>query len=104
MTKLPPTYEEENAHNKEQFLEVLKACDPELYMIKISLDESQVNPRIIPKIIRTIGNLTIGTGYGKIQIFMQARVITQIKPEENVDVNESAVILEERKIIEKILP
>ena len=78
--------------NKEHFLEVLRLCDPELYTIKMALEESDVNPIIIPKIIRTIGNLTIGTGYGKIQIFMQAKVITQIKPEENVDVNEPASI------------
>ena len=92
MTKLPPTYEEESALNKEQFLKVLEACDPELYRIKITLDDSGVNPSIIPQIIRTIGNLSIGTGYGKIQIFMQARVITNIFPEENVKVDAPATI------------
>lgn len=76
--------------NKEKLLEVVRALSPELYMIAIALEETDVNPLIIPKIIRTIGNLSLGTGYGKVQIFMQARLITQIKPEESVEVNLSA--------------
>ena len=76
--------------NQENLLEVVRTLSPELYMIAIALEETNVNPLIVPKIIRTIGNLTLGTGYGKIQIFMQARVITQIKPEESVEVNQSA--------------
>lgn len=78
--------------NKEKLLEVVRTLSPELYMIAIALEETDVNPIIIPKIIRTIGNLTLGTGYGKVQIFMQAKVITQIKPEESVEVNQPASV------------
>lgn len=78
--------------NEAKMWEVVQKLDPHLYMIKVALDETKVNPLVIPKIIRTIGNLLIGTGYGKIQIYMQAKVITNIKPEENVDVNERASI------------
>ena len=78
--------------NKEKLLEVVRTLSPELYMIAIALEETDVNPLIIPKIIRTIGNLTLGTGYGKVQIFMQAKVITQIKPEESVEVNQPASV------------
>ena len=88
MTNLPTTEQ----INKNNLLEVVRKLDPELYLIRIALDESGVNPMVIPKIIRTIGNLSIGTGFGKIQIFMQARIITNIKPEENVVVNESATL------------
>lgn len=84
-----PTIEKINLEN---YLEVVRKLDPELYLIKLALVESSVNPGIIPQIIRTIGNLSIGTGYGKIQIYMQARVITNIRPEENVTVNEKATI------------
>lgn len=78
--------------NKNSYLEVVRKLDPELYLIRIALDETSVNPMIVPAIIRTIGNLSMGTGFGKIQIFMQARVITNIKPEENVTINEKAVL------------
>ena len=82
-----PTIDQVNAEN---LLTVVRTLDPELYMIKIALEETNVNPLIIPKIIRTLGNLVLGTGYGKVQIFMQASIVTQIKPEESVEVNEPA--------------
>ena len=78
--------------NEEQYLEMIKSVDPDLYMIKIALLESNVNPEIIPSIIRVIGNLSIGTGYGKIQIFMEARVITSLKPEETVTIKKNATV------------
>ena len=83
-----PTIDQINIKN---YLDVVRKLDPELYLIKLALIESRVNAGIIPQIIRTIGNLAIGTGYGKIQIYMQARVITNVKPEENVTINEKAV-------------
>lgn len=76
--------------NQKQYLDLLSRVDPEVYLIKVALIESGVNAYILPSIIRTIGNLALGTGHGKIQIFMQARVITNIKPEESVVVNEPA--------------
>ena len=78
--------------NKEKFDEALRKLYPELYLIKMSLDETGINPMIIPKIIRSLGNLHLGSGYGKIQIFMQQMIITQIKGEESVNVNQPAVI------------
>ena len=84
-----PTVEQINIQN---YLDVVRKLDPELYLIKLALIESRVNAGIIPQIIRTIGNLAIGTGYGKIQIYMQAKVITNVRPEENVTVNEKATI------------
>jgi len=89
MNKSLPTIEQVNLNN---YLDVVRKLDPELYLIRLALDESGVNPMIIPQIIRTIGNLSLGSGHGKIQIYMQARVITNIKPEENVMVNEKASI------------
>ena len=89
MNKSLPTIEQVNLNN---YLDVVRKLDPELYLIRLALDESGVNPMIIPQIIRTIGNLSLGSGHGKIQIYMQARMITNIKPEENVMVNEKASI------------
>lgn len=83
-----PTIDRVNLQN---YLEVVRKLDPELFLIKIALIESGVNPMIVPQIIRAIGNLAIGTGFGRIQIFMQAKVITNIKPEENVVINERSI-------------
>lgn len=78
--------------NTEQFMEQLRKFDPELYVIKVALLESGLNPLILPKLIRAIGNLAIGTGYGKVQIIMQQTVVTQILGEESSQVNEKATI------------
>ena len=72
---------EEN--NQEQFLNMLAQIDPELYLIKIALLQTQVNPVIIPRIIRVLGNMNIGTGYGEITILMKERIITQVKANES---------------------
>ena len=76
--------------NRDSLLKVIKGLDPELYMIKIALEETGVNPIFVPKIIRAIGNLTFGTGHGRVQIYMQAKVIKNITGEENILVNQDA--------------
>lgn len=86
-----PTVEEANL---DQFWDVIRRLDPELYLIKISLRETGVNPMIIPKIVRQIGNLSFGTGYGKVQVFMQNKRVTQVKGEESDEINLEATIEE----------
>lgn len=81
--------------NLQQFWNVIRSLDPELYLIKVALHETKVNPIIIPKIVRALANLAYGTGHGKIQIFMQDGVITQIKPEESSIVNVETIKIEE---------
>ncbi|HEX9504120.1 MAG TPA: hypothetical protein VF974_07465 [Patescibacteria group bacterium] len=76
--------------NQLRFLSMLEQSDPALYMIKIALDETHVNPLVVIPVIRAISSLTYD-GYGKVQIFMQARMITQIKPEASTEVNEPAI-------------
>lgn len=83
-----PTIDQVNAEN---LLKVVKTLDPELYMIKIALEETGIDPMIIPHVIRVLGNLTLGAGYGKVQIYMQARVITDIESTEKIKVDREAI-------------
>lgn len=69
--------------NEEKYLQILKTLDPELYIIKMALQETGVNPMILPRVIRMLGNLDIGSGYGEVTILMKARMITQIKGNES---------------------
>ena len=84
-----PTVEQANL---ESFYDVVRRLAPELYLIKLALKESGVNPMVLPKIIRQISNLASGTGYGKVQIFIQSKTITQVTGEESDRVNERAII------------
>lgn len=78
--------------NNEKFMEWLRKLDPELYVIKLTLMETGVNPFVLPKIIRALGNLAIGTGFGAITIFMKQTIVTQVKGEESDIINERAVV------------
>ena len=78
--------------NKEQFDSVLRRLNPELYLIHLSLVETGVNPSIVPRIIKAICNLSYGSGYGKIRIHMEARVISQIEGIETDEINEKASV------------
>lgn len=79
----------EQQNNEEQLAQILKTLDPNLYMIKVALQETQVNPEIIPRIIRSLGNLNVGTGYGVIEIIVRSRTVTQIKSGESDILNMS---------------
>ena len=78
--------------NQEQFLELLRVADPELYMIKQTLIETRVNPVIVRQVLRSIGNLLLGSGYGKIEIFIQNRVFKNVQGTEKVQIEESAEV------------
>lgn len=82
-----PTLE---AYNLEKYWEVVRKCDPELYLIKCVLTETGIAPMILPRIIRSLYNMAIGTKYGKVQIFMQNGVITMVKGEESDSINMKA--------------
>jgi len=79
---LPPQSTAMN-QNEEKYLQVLKTLDPELYLIKTALEQTGVNPMILPRVIRVLGNLNIGSGYGEIIILIKSRIVTQIKGNES---------------------
>ena len=84
-----PTIQKQNL---DIYWEVIRVLDPELYLIKVALVETQVNPMLVPQIVRAIANLAYGSGFGKIQIFMEDGVVSAIKPEESNKVGEPALI------------
>ena len=71
------------AENLEKLLDVVNQLDPELYYIRLALEETHVNPLIIPRIIRAIYNLAIGTGFGTVNLTMDNGKITSIVVREN---------------------
>lgn len=77
--------------NEEKFMQMLAQVDPELYRIKVALNTTGVNPIIIPRVIRSLANLAIGSGYGKVQVFMEKRTITAVKGEESDLLNVNAM-------------
>jgi hypothetical protein len=67
------TYETEVSHNNEQIGAMFNALFPNLtvphqviYETMLFLQETKVNPLVIPKVIRGVHNVMIGTGKGQV--------------------------------------
>lgn len=84
-----PTVE---AVNLEQYWDIVRRLEPEFYLIRLALQETEINSLIVPKVVRALSNLAVGTGYGRVSIYMSAGKITQIKTEESDQFNDSAII------------
>jgi len=69
--------------NEKQYWKVLQKLDPELYMIKLALAETKINPIIIPRFIRSLANLMYGTGHGRVSTYMVRKTVTNIRTEES---------------------
>ena len=69
--------------NLENYLEVVRKLDPELYLVKTALLESGLDPMVLIKVIRAIGNLTLGTGTGIVRVYMKEKKIRNVQTEEN---------------------
>jgi len=85
----------ENREAIENYIEAMRKLDPELYQIKLSMMETRINPKILPKIIRAIALLALGTSYGQIEIIMKGGEVTQIKSFESSVVSERAILLKD---------
>ena len=84
----------ETESNIAKYMALVKSLDPDLHMIKIALQETRVNPDVIPAIIRNIGNIAHGTGFGNVKISISDRIIEQISAVESELVKEPALLLE----------
>lgn len=93
-----PTVEQVNLDN---YLDIVRKFDPELYLTRVALKETNVNPLLLPRIIRALANVAYGTGYGKIQIFIQEGRVTQIKPEESDQVELAILMTEAVRLTQK---
>jgi len=82
--------------NLDRFWDVIRKLDPELYLIKIALQETGVNPMVLPKVVRQISNLWIGTKFGKVTIYMQNGKVTTIEGIESDRLEEEAVVDRDR--------
>lgn len=75
------TYKFESSANGAVFANVLRNANTPLYMIWKSLEESNVNPVLIPPIIKNISFVDRSSGYGKVIIFMEKNHISNLSAE-----------------------
>lgn len=87
----PDKYEDVLAHNNEQVQKLLEQLFPDLripydviYQTLSYLQETKVNGLILPRVIRGIYNLTVGTGKGQVIVHVRNNV-TNIQTREQDD-------------------
>ena len=78
--------------NDDKFYKMLKEVDPELYLIRVALDESGINPMMIPYLLRPIQSVLIGSGYGVIEIHMYDKNLRKIVVKETSHVEKQIEI------------
>lgn len=90
-------YEEEVSHNNEQIGAMFNALFPNLnvphqviYETMLFLQETNVNPLVIPKVIRGVHNVMIGTGKGQVIVHIDG-------DKANVSVRETDVEFETKR-------
>ena len=62
--------------NIEKYMTLVKELDPELYEIKLSLLETNVNPELVLYIIKKLALAFYGSGWGKLIITFEDRKAT----------------------------
>lgn len=82
MTSLPSISEEKfQEENENLFMKSLASLDPELYIIRRSLIDTQVNPSVVPLLLRALSNVEKGGGWGKVIVEVRNGVVERCASE-----------------------
>ena len=79
-------------HNTQIFWDMAKQLDPEFFLLRRTLQETKINPMILPKFLRSVFNVAVGTGYGKITLYMENGKVTMIEGTEKDRVEANALL------------
>lgn len=91
------TFQQIEQQNADAFYVMMAKVNPDLYIIARTLQDTQVNPAILPSIIRAISNIAYGTRFGEVKIHIRDGIVTHIKPEESDELQLDAVLSETAK-------
>lgn len=92
---LPITHSSIEISNLDKYWEIVRQLEPEFYLIKVLLNETGINPLIIPKVIRGLSNMSLGAGYGRVVIYMRNKKVTSIETAEEDKLDQPAVLSKE---------
>ncbi len=78
--------------NEEQFMEMIKQVDPELYDVKVAINTTGMNPAVIIPIMRSLSLLASGSGYGLVKVLVKDGIVQSIRGEETVKLEETVTL------------
>lgn len=90
----PTQYDQQLANNNQVLETLLDQLFPNLtiphenvYQILQYLDQTTVNPEILPRVIRSVQNIILGTGQGEVLIHVRNDVMTVEARERDVQIS-----------------
>lgn len=93
----PDSYDEQLAINNAQMEALLKTIFPDvstpyeyIYETIKFLEETHVNGAILPKVIRGIHNIVVGTGHGQVVVHVQSETINVTSTERDEEIQTKA--------------
>lgn len=78
--------------NEEVFEKALATFLPDLWIIHQALKDNQVDPKIIPFVIKAIGQVGELTGHGSVTLYFVNGEVTNIEPLSRLKVGLKALI------------
>lgn len=84
-------YQTQQHINEEAFFDILKALNPELYVLIKMIFSEKMNIPVFYKIARHLVNIGRGTGYGDIHIIIEDKKVTFVNGMEKDRVNQDII-------------
>lgn len=84
-------YYEQQKRNEFAFKEMLKAVRPELFVIMDLMDQTNINPIVVWRVLRQLNNIALGTGYGTVTVSVENGKVTFVRGEDSDKVNEMLI-------------
>lgn len=89
-----PDYQEQVQNNEEQFAKLISSLFPDMdndvllktFNIVSYLNQTRVNDQILPRVIRGIHNIMIGTGHGQVVVHVQGETVNVSVRETEADI------------------
>jgi hypothetical protein len=81
------SYDKQIEINNAKAEELLGQLFPELKLPREDIQETKVNAQILPKVIRGVYNLTIGTGKGQVIIYVKGETVNVQTRETDEDIH-----------------
>ena len=86
-------YYEQKKLNEEQFLAMVKAIRPDIGVIMETLDSTQVNWKVIWKVIYALQNISSTTKYGQVNILVENNIVRFVRGESSDKINEPVLLV-----------
>ncbi len=80
--------------NQQQFMEIMRQVMPEFHIVAVQMIRSRVNPAILFHVMRHLGEVANGKGYGKVTVNIEEGIARFVVGEHSTKVNESVLIPE----------